>query len=147
MKSVLCSVLKSFARHALSKRTCRSPCCPLSCGRGKRKWSYVFRDPIDAWVSYYYHGVTSGIFYGKTLEDYFNDFIENQADKWDPITNATEYYQLRNEPWIYYTSFERMKTNLRAVIEDLCKFLDKTVTEQQLERLLKHLSFEEMKSR
>lgn len=88
----------------------------------KTKVVYVFRNPIDAWVSYYYHGVTSGIFYGRTLEDYFNDFIENHADKWDPITNATEYYQLRNEPWIYYTSFERMKTNLRAVIEDLCKF-------------------------
>lgn len=120
---------------------------PAQLWQKKAKVIYVFRNPIDAWVSSYYHGVTLGIFYGRTLEEYFQDYVENKAAKWDPITNAAEYYQLREEPWIYYTSFEQMKKNLRKVIEDLCKFLDKTVTEQQMERLLKHLSFEEMKSK
>lgn len=119
---------------------------PAQLWQKKAKVVYVFRNPKDAWVSSYYHGVTLGVLYGKTLDEYFNDYVENKATKWDAITNAAEYYQLRNEPWIFYTSFERMKQNLRGVIEDLCKFLDKTVTEHQMERLLKHLSFEEMKS-
>ncbi|XP_070134661.1 luciferin sulfotransferase-like [Drosophila bipectinata] len=38
-----------------------------------------------------------------------------------------------------------MKKNLRGVIDDVSRFLNKPVTEKQMEKLLKHLSFEEMK--
>ncbi|KAH8416080.1 hypothetical protein KR222_007715 [Zaprionus bogoriensis] len=118
---------------------------PAQLWQKKAKVVYVFRNPIDAWVSEYYHGVTSGRNYGKSLEEYFAHSLEVQVEKRDPITHAAEFYQLRNESWVYYTSFEKMKQNLREVIGDLCKFLDKTLTDQQMERLLKHLSFEEMK--
>jgi len=39
-----------------------------------------------------------------------------------------------------------MKKDLRGVINDVSRFLNTTVTDLQMERLLKHLSFEEMKS-
>ncbi|EDW01049.1 sulfotransferase 1A3 [Drosophila grimshawi] len=121
------------------------PLLPRQLWEKKAKVIYVFRNPKDAWVSGYYHGVTIGYNYGKTLEQFFDECLEQESDRRYIIEHAAEFYQLRNEPWFYYTSFERMKCNLRAVVEDLCKFLDKTVTEQQMERLLKHLSFEEMK--
>ncbi|XP_060654115.1 LOW QUALITY PROTEIN: sulfotransferase 1E1-like [Drosophila nasuta] len=118
---------------------------PAQLWEKKPKVIYVFRDPKDAWISSYYHGVTIGLRYGQTLEQYISDVLEKEAVQRDPILHAMEFYQLRNEPWVYYTSFNRMKQDLRKIIEDLCKFLNKTVTEQQMERLLKHLSFEEMK--
>ncbi|KAH8299491.1 hypothetical protein KR044_001904 [Drosophila immigrans] len=105
---------------------------------------YVFRDPKDAWISGYYHGVSIGFRYGTTLEQYMDELLETEAHKRDPVLHAIEFYQLRNEPWVFYTSFNRMKQDLRKVIEDLCVFLNKTVTEEQMQRLLKHLSFEEM---
>lgn len=120
---------------------------PVQLWQKKAKVVYVFRNPKDAWVSAYYHGVTIGYNYGLTLEQFFNGCLDGENIKLESIEHAAEFYQLRNEPWVYYTSFERMKLDLRAVIEDLCKFLGKTVTEQQMERLLKHLSFEEMKSK
>ncbi|XP_030388369.1 estrogen sulfotransferase [Scaptodrosophila lebanonensis] len=112
----------------------------------KPKLVYVFRNPKDAWVSSYYHGVNSGFNYGKTLDQFLNEYLEEKVQKQAPIAHASEFYQLRNEPWVYYTSFERMKSNLRSVIEDLCQFLNKTITEEQMQRMLKHLSFEEMKN-
>ncbi|XP_064543858.1 amine sulfotransferase-like [Drosophila montana] len=121
------------------------PLLPAQLWQKKAKVVYVFRNPKDAWVSAYYHGVTIGFNYGSTLEQFVNACLDGENIKLESIEHAAEFYQLRNEPWVYYTSFERMKLDLRAVIEDLCKFLDKTVTEQQMERLLKHLSFEEMK--
>ncbi|XP_060657889.1 sulfotransferase 1E1-like [Drosophila nasuta] len=118
---------------------------PAQLWQKKPKVIYVFRDPKDAWISNYYHFVNFGFQYGKTLEQYMDELLEKEAPKRDPILHAFEFYQLRNEPWVYYTSFNLMKKDLRKVIDDLCKFLNKTVTEQQMERLLKHLSFEEMK--
>ncbi|ALC42803.1 St3, partial [Drosophila busckii] len=117
---------------------------PAQLWQKKPKVVYVFRNIKDAWVSSYHHNLLFGRTVGS-LEEFYNNRIENVAPKQDPIDHAADFYQLRNEPWVYYTSFERMKSNLRIVIEDLCKFLDKSVTEQQMERLLKHLSFEEMK--
>jgi len=120
---------------------------PAQLWQKKAKVVYVFRNPKDAWVSAYYHGVTIGFYYGKTLKQFFDECLENQAPKRDPVLHAIEFYQLSKEPWIFYTSFEQMKRNLRGLIEDLCKFLNKTVTDEQMEKLLKHLSFEEMKSK
>ncbi|XP_017836636.2 sulfotransferase 1E1-like [Drosophila busckii] len=118
---------------------------PAQLWQGKGKVVYIFRNPIDAWVSAYYHLVTSGFIHGKTVEQYLDQRLDTELPKKAALDHAAEFYQLRNEPWVYYTSYERMKSNLRGVVEDLCQFLNKTVTEQQMERLLKHLSFEEMK--
>ncbi|KAH8371464.1 hypothetical protein KR093_007559 [Drosophila rubida] len=118
---------------------------PAQLWQKKAKVIYVFRDPKDAWISGYYHGLTVGLRHGTTMEQYMEELLEKETDKENPVLHAIEFYQLRNEPWVYYTSFNQMKQNLRGVIDDLCKFLNKTVTEQQMERLLKHLSFEEMK--
>jgi len=119
---------------------------PTKLWERKNKVIYVFRNPLDAWVSRYYHGVTYGAFYGKTLHQYFDDLLSNENYALETIEHAAEFYQLRNEPWVFYTSFERMKKDLRGVINDVSRFLNTTVTDLQMERLLKHLSFEEMKS-
>ncbi|XP_017835448.1 sulfotransferase 1E1-like [Drosophila busckii] len=118
---------------------------PAQLWQGKGKVVYIFRNPIDAWVSSYYHMITVGFIHSTTLEQFMDERLDTEFPKRAALDHAAEFYQLRNEPWVYYTSYERMKSNLRGVVEDLCQFLNKTVTEQQMERLLKHLSFEEMK--
>ncbi|XP_017040621.1 luciferin sulfotransferase-like [Drosophila ficusphila] len=118
---------------------------PSKLWEGKHKVIYVFRNPIDAWVSGYYHGVTLGFYYGKTLNQYFDEILSTDDFATEKIQHAHEFYQLRNKPWIFYTTFERMKKDLRGVIVEVSRFLNKPIPEQQMERLLKHLSFEEMK--
>ncbi|XP_037715306.1 sulfotransferase 1E1-like [Drosophila subpulchrella] len=118
---------------------------PSKLWEGQHKVIYVFRNPLDHWVSLYYHGVTFGFNYGKTLHQYFDEVIASDDFATEIIEHAHEFYQLRNEPWVFYTSFERMKKDLRGVINEVSSFLNKPVDEQQMEKLLKHLSFEEMK--
>lgn len=113
----------------------------------KNKVIYVFRNPLDAWVSLYYFFATLGFNFGKTLEQFFDELMSSEEFVTETLEHAHEFYQLRNEPWVFYTSFERMKKDLRGVINDVSRFLDKPVSEEQMERLLKHLSFEEMKSK
>ncbi|XP_020799249.1 uncharacterized protein LOC110177072 [Drosophila serrata] len=118
---------------------------PAKLWEGKNKVIYVFRNPLDAWVSQYYHSVTMGFAYGKTLEEMIEERVSCEEFVTETIEHAQEFYQLRNKPWIFYTSFERMKKDLRGVISDVSRFLNKPVSDEQMERLLKHLSFDEMK--
>lgn len=96
-------------------------------------------------VSEYYHARNLDFVNGKTLDEYVRSEIEGPLLH-DPFLHLTEFYALRREPWIFYTSFERMKLNLRQVINDICQFLGKSIDETTMERMLKHLSFQEMKN-
>ena len=105
---------------------------------------YVARNIKDAYVSEYYHTRSLGVSMGKTIEQFVTDQMKGPTIQ-EPFSNLTEFYALRNESWLYYTSFERMKLDLRQVITEVCNFLNKTITEEIMERMLKHLSFTEMK--
>ncbi|XP_070140512.1 sulfotransferase 1 family member D1-like [Drosophila kikkawai] len=118
---------------------------PSKLWKGKNKVIYVFRNPLDASVSQYYHNLNWGFAFGKTLEEFVEERVSSEDFITDTIAHAHEFCQLRKEPWVFYTSFERMKKDLRGVINEVSTFLNKPVSEEQMERLLKHLSFEEMK--
>ncbi|KAL9913361.1 luciferin sulfotransferase [Glossina fuscipes] len=109
------------------------------------KLIYVYRDPKDALISQYYFGRSMGFNMDKTLEQFLTEKIESRETECD-FDHVTEFYFLRSQPWLYYTSFERMKINLRQIIEDICQFLDRSISEEQMHQMLKHLSFEEMKA-
>ncbi|XP_068158258.1 luciferin sulfotransferase [Drosophila tropicalis] len=120
---------------------------PAQLWQKKAKVVYVSRNPLDAMVSSYYHGLSWGFYYGQTMEQFFeNEILRKKIVEENPIAHFAEFYHLRHEPWIFYTSFENMKDNLCSVIENVAEFLNKPITHEQMERLLKHLSFEEMKN-
>ncbi|KAL9918933.1 sulfotransferase 1C3-like [Glossina fuscipes fuscipes] len=108
------------------------------------KLIYVYRDPKDALISQYNFGRSMGLNMHQTLEQFLTEKIESRETECD-FDHVTEFYFLRSQPWLYYTSFERMKMNLRQIIEDICQFLDRSISEEQMHEMLKHLSFEEMK--
>uniref|UniRef100_A0A1I8Q7R1 Sulfotransferase domain-containing protein n=1 Tax=Stomoxys calcitrans TaxID=35570 RepID=A0A1I8Q7R1_STOCA len=77
---------------------------------------------------------------------YMEPKIKYTLEEEDFFPHIMEFYALRNQSWVFYTSFERMKSNLREVITDVCQFLNKTIDEKTMAKMLKHLSFEEMKT-
>ena len=56
------------------------------------------------------------------------------------------YWTRREQPNILFITFEEMKRDLPSVIRQTAEFLDKTLTEEEVERLADHLSFKYMKS-
>ncbi|XP_037941830.1 luciferin sulfotransferase-like [Teleopsis dalmanni] len=122
------------------------PLLPSQLWTKRPKVIYVFRNPKDAIVSFYYHLRRYKETSFLNLTDYAQDFINEDMLTHQHFLHVTEFYALREEPWIYYTSYERMKSDLRSVIQDVCQFLNKNITETQMQQMLHHLSFEEMKN-
>jgi hypothetical protein len=56
-----------------------------------------------------------------------------------------EYWKLRNEENFLFLFYEDMKEDLRSVVMKTIKFFNKQYTEEQIDALVKHLSFDSMK--
>lgn len=120
---------------------------PADMWKKKSKVIYVVRSVKDTVVSAYHF--FSGIgFYSCSLEEYAEMFMSNTLiyhPFWD---HTLEFWEMRNQPNIFFTSYERMSKDLRSIIKDLCIFLKKPIPDESiLDKAEKHLSFKNMKSR
>ncbi|XP_073819763.1 sulfotransferase 1E1-like [Musca autumnalis] len=137
--------VENLKRPRLVKSHLALPLLPAQIWKKKPKVVYVVRSPKDAYVSEYHFFRHMGVLPPQcSLENYINGRMYDK-DCNEQFDNMYDFYKLRSEPWLFYTSFEQMKLNLRQVILDVCKFLGKSIDNDNLERMLKHLSFEEMK--
>lgn len=60
--------------------------------------------------------------------------------------HAQSFWEHRNEPNMCFIKYEDMKKDLEGVIHKVATFLEKKLTNEQLNKLKNHLSFESMKN-
>ncbi|XP_075166746.1 sulfotransferase 1 [Haematobia irritans] len=110
----------------------------------KAKIIYVFRNPKDAAVSYFHHW-RGMVGYEGSKENFVQSYIDGHVN-FNPFwPHVLDFWQLRNSPQVFFTSYERMKKDLGGVIQDVCRFLSKAINEHQLAEMIDHLSFEKMR--
>lgn len=54
------------------------------------------------------------------------------------------YWEQRNEPNVLFIYYEDMKKDIRSVVLKVAKFLGTELNEEQIKKLLEHLSFDSM---
>lgn len=117
----------------------------LRTGEKKAKIIYVSRNPKDTCISFYYHTrLMEG--YRGDFHDFCRLFLGNKlsfAPYWDHIL---DFWKRRIDPNILFLKYEEMKSDLPTMIKKTAAFLDKILTNDQVEALAQHLSFNSMKS-
>lgn len=84
--------------------------------------------------------------YKGSKEDFVQSYLDGHVN-FNPFwPHVLDFWQIRNSPQVFFTSYERMKSDLPGIIREVCKFLDKTISDQQLTELVDHLSFDKMKN-
>ncbi|XP_075145756.1 sulfotransferase 1E1-like [Haematobia irritans] len=136
--------IENTKRPRLIKSHLCMPLLPTQIWEKKPKVVYVARNIKDVLVSEFYHDRTLGRLPSTSLDDYICKRMEMNTAH-DYLNHITEFYAIRSEPWLYYTSYERMKRNLKEEILNITQFLRVSIDESTMELMLKHLSFEEMK--
>lgn len=104
---------------------------------------FVVRDPRDVFVSMYHHGK---LFAGKTFNQNEDSFIDGQmkyGNFWEHVLSS---YALKDKDNVMFMSFEQMKKNLKGVVLKVSDFLGKTYNELEIDKLVEHLDFKNMKS-
>ncbi|KAL1472672.1 hypothetical protein MTO96_039178, partial [Rhipicephalus appendiculatus] len=90
------------------------------------KYVYVARNPWDLCVSDFHHVTILGVyrFHGGTFEEFFDAFLEGdcagQGSYFDHVASA---YALRDEPNVFFVTYEELKADTRGVVLRLARFL------------------------
>ncbi|GBP27752.1 Estrogen sulfotransferase [Eumeta japonica] len=111
----------------------------------KPKVIYTSRNPKDMVVSYYHyctlvHGLKG------SFEDFCELFLNDRAPVGPVWSHILGFWNRRHDPNVLFIKFEDMKRDLASVIRRTAEFLGKTVTENEVDKLCEHLSFDSMKN-
>ena len=103
------------------------------------------RNPKDACVSWYYHCKLKGTFTAdfNAMAKAFKDGLQPYA----PIMpHMLEAWQHKDNPNLYFTTYEVMKKDIVRVISDLTSFMGKKrLSEDKMKRLLAFIDIDSMR--
>lgn len=109
----------------------------------KPKIIYVVRDPRDAFVSSFYQ---IQFFLGLNSVPNIETFVQELMDYSCFWEHVLSFYKIRNQNNIMFYSFEQMKLDLGKIVQKVCDFVGRKYADKEIEKLLDHLDFKNMKS-
>ncbi|KAG5678030.1 hypothetical protein PVAND_007737 [Polypedilum vanderplanki] len=110
----------------------------------KPKIIYVARNPKDVAVSFYHHHCHLHAYKG-TKEDFFEAFAKDLTLYYPFNSHVLEFWKIRNNSNILFLFYEDMKKDLENEVKKTMEFLGKKYSQDEIEKLCKHLSFDSMK--
>jgi len=111
----------------------------------KSKVVYVARTPMDCFASFFHFMVTMNGYAGgfSKLVDQFIAGFNLFGDYW---THLQSGWALKDHPNFKLIWFEDMKKDTKKVIQELTVFLDHPLSEDKIDKLVNHVSFDVMKN-
>ncbi|XP_062558368.1 sulfotransferase 1 family member D1-like [Armigeres subalbatus] len=110
----------------------------------KPKMVYVRRNPKSVAVSYYHHSVSLHDYKG-TMDQFVRSFMK-ELEFFSPYhRHVIEYHNLDCQHNILHLCYEDMKKDLKSTLQRVSSFFNKSYTDEQLNDLAQHLSFDMMK--
>nr|XP_029731851.1 sulfotransferase 1 family member D1-like [Aedes albopictus]XP_029731852.1 sulfotransferase 1 family member D1-like [Aedes albopictus] len=110
----------------------------------KPKLVYVYRKAKPVSVSFYHHYQTLTDYRGS-IEQFVKSFINDRVLFSPYHEHILEFKALQGLDNILVINYEDMKKDLKSNVLKVCAFFNKTYTDEQIEELCKHLSFDSMK--
>ncbi|XP_073492134.1 sulfotransferase 1C4-like [Aquarana catesbeiana] len=107
---------------------------------------YVARNAKDCMVSYYYFQLMNkGLPDPGTWNEYFSTFLAGDVPWGSWFDHVIGWWKAKDKQRILYIFYEDMVEDPKREIKKIIEFLEKDVSDEVLEKILYHTSFEVMK--
>ncbi|XP_051020177.1 amine sulfotransferase-like [Acomys russatus] len=113
----------------------------------KAKILYIYRNPKDVLTSYYHFSkLVVVVQFIDNVESFMQNFLDGKVVGSIWFDHIRGWYEHRNDFNILFMSFEEMKKDLRASVLKICSFLEKELSEEDVDAVVKQATFQRMKS-
>ncbi|KAM4866095.1 amine sulfotransferase-like [Thomomys bottae] len=113
----------------------------------KVKMLYVYRNPKDVLVSFFhFSNWTSVLEPADTIEQYMEMFLDGEVvgSRW--FDHIKGWFEHRHDFNILFLSYEEMKKDLRSSVLKISNFLEKSLSEEDVDAVVRQATFQNMKS-
>ncbi|XP_008430281.1 sulfotransferase family 2, cytosolic sulfotransferase 3 isoform X1 [Poecilia reticulata] len=120
---------------------------PPSFRTSKAKVVYVMRNPKDVLVSsYYFHQMATFLEDPGTFEEFMEKFLDGRVffGKWTDHVKSWRNAELGDR--ILFITYEEMVQDLPASIRHISGFLHRNLSEEVIQKIAEHCSFQSMKA-
>lgn len=108
---------------------------------------YVARNPRDVAVSYYHLNRLSRVFgYTGDFPQFWDYFERDQVLYGSYWKHIEEGWQRRHEPNVLFMFYEDMNHDLPGAIRKVSKFLDKTIADDEVNKLAEYLNIDQFRN-
>ncbi|KAL7987602.1 hypothetical protein Chor_006521 [Crotalus horridus] len=120
---------------------------PKSIFEKKAKMLVLFRNPKDTAVSFFHFA--KGIKISpeqKTWDEFFENFVTGKVAYGSYFDHITEWNNYLDDSYVFFITYEEIKENPVSALKKIAKFFNFSVTEEEIESIVKKTSFENMKN-
>ncbi len=113
--------------------------------QAKSKFIVLKREAKDCLVSNF-HNYQNFLGYNGSFDEFFEIYRRKELIFGDPTDHAISWWEHKNEDNFLFTTYEEMKEDIRGVIRRVAAFLNKELSDDIVEKIVEHTSFEKMKT-
>jgi len=84
--------------------------------------------------------------YQGTIENFIETFVKDIMMYAPMNEHVIDFWKIRSQTNILFLFFEDMKRNLNQEVKKVMKFLDKDYSQDEIDKLCEHLSFDSIKN-
>ncbi|XP_066267803.1 amine sulfotransferase-like isoform X1 [Branchiostoma lanceolatum] len=112
----------------------------------KVKVIVIMRNPKDVCVSFYYYlQKTLHLKTPESWEQHSKDFLDGKIIFGDYFDHVLGWWQMKDDPHFLFMKYEDLKKDFRSSVKTIAAFLEKELTDEDLDRLLTSYSVESMR--
>uniref|UniRef100_A0A8C6FHI4 Sulfotransferase n=1 Tax=Moschus moschiferus TaxID=68415 RepID=A0A8C6FHI4_MOSMO len=112
----------------------------------KAKVIYVYRNPKDVLTSYFHFShLFSSLRASENMEYFMEKFLDGRVVGSLWFDHVRGWYEHRHDFNILFMMFEEMKKDLRSSVLKICSFLEKELSEEDLDIIVNQATFQNMK--
>ncbi|XP_022109825.1 sulfotransferase 1A1-like isoform X2 [Acanthaster planci] len=112
----------------------------------KPKVVYVARNPKDVAVSYYHmHQFDTTLQTYPSWEKFFERFINKDVCGGDWFEHNLFWWKKRHDSNVLFIKYEDMKKDLKSAVQLTADFLERPVTQKDIQKIVEKCSFQNMK--
>ncbi|KAL7020046.1 hypothetical protein ACKWTF_011362 [Chironomus riparius] len=145
-EKTLISSLEDMPSPRLMKSHLPAQLLPNEVWTKKPKLFYISREVKDVAISQF-HLLSCSYSNSINFDDYLEDFLNDNVMFSPYRENLWNYLNLPDYENILYLTYEEMSADLDLAIDKVAEFLEKSVSDENAEKIKDYLKFENMKAR